>query len=177
VAQLIAELAERLGAEAVVAVCTDLMADAPREQYVDELRHLTGHDWNPGDAVFSRATWPDYWVRTWGARGLLYVWDERAASAVVAGLGDEHWRPAEMCLKVSTRRELGASGPAAVRLSSHLLPRVRAQALRTLGAAGDTEHVPAVRARLVDEHPDVRRQAARALELMAERLDLGPFAG
>jgi HEAT repeat protein len=46
------------------------------------------------------------------------------------------------------------------------------RALRTLGAAGDTEHVEAVRKALGDDHPDVRRQAARALERMAARLDL-----
>ena len=176
VGQLIRGLADRAGVHDVVAICTDLMTGAPRERYVDELRSLTGHAGAPGDAVFSRETWPDYWVRTWGARGLLYVWEESAAPIVVAGLEDEHWRPAEMCLKVSTRRELGAAGPAAARLSRHELPRVRAQAVRTLGAAGDTEHVAVVRERLEDEDEHVRRQAARALELMATRLDLEPGA-
>ena len=77
-----------------------------------------------------------------------------------------------MCLKVSTRYEIGAAGPAAVRLSAHKLPRVRGQALRTLGAAGDVEHVGAVRRCLDDPEPAVRRTAARALELQAARLDL-----
>ena len=49
---------------------------------------------------------------------------------------------------------------------------MRAQALRTLAVTGDTEHVAAVRDRLDDDHEDVRRQAARALERMAQRLDL-----
>ena len=165
-------LAEQIGVPAFVAVCTDLMGGAPRERYVVELRSLTGHAWQPGDAVFDRQTWPDHWVRTWGARGLLHVWDDCAEGAVVAGLEDEHWRPAEMCLKVSTRHELGAAGPGAARLAHHELPRVRAEAMRTLGAAGDTEHVGVVRAATEDEHPDVRRQAGRALERMAARLDL-----
>jgi len=47
-----------------------------------------------------------------------------------------------------------------------------AQALRTLAVTGDTEHVAAVRDRLDDDHEGVRRQAARALERMAQRLDL-----
>ena len=174
VARLIVELAQRVGVPSFVAVCTDLMRGAPREPYVEELRSLTGHAWGPGDAVFDRQTWPDHWVRTWGARGLLHVWDESAAPVVVNGLDDEHWRPAEMCLKVSTRYELGEAGPAAVRLSRHALPRVRSQAIRSLAAAGDTEHVEAVRARLEDEHPDVRRQAGRALERLMSRLDLEP---
>jgi len=172
VGERIRQLAHRIGVPAFAAVCTDLMAGAPRERYAEELRSLTGHAWQPGDAVFDRQTWPDYWVRTWGARGLLHVWDESAVPAVVAGLEDEHWRPAEMCLKVSARQEIGAAGPAAVRLSRHPLPRVRAQALRTLGAAGDTEHVDAVRAALDDEEADVRRHANRALERMMVRLDL-----
>jgi hypothetical protein len=172
VAELILDLAHRIGVRAFVGVCTDLMSGAPRERYAEELRSLTGHAWEPGDAVFDPQTWADYWLRTWGARGLLHVWEDSAAPFVVAGLEDEHWRPAEMCLKVSTRQELGAAGPGAARLSRHSLPRVRAQALRTLGAAGDTEHVAAVRAYLDDSEPEVRRQASRALEQMTARLDL-----
>jgi HEAT repeat protein len=52
------------------------------------------------------------------------------------------------------------------------LPRVRVQALRTLGAVGDTEHVDVVRDLLDDEEPAVRRQAARSLTQLARRLDL-----
>ena len=92
-AELIVGLAERIGVPAFVAVCTDLMGGADREEYVEELRGLTGHDWHPGDGVLDRTSWADYWVRTWGARGLLHVWDDTATSAVVAGLADEHWRP------------------------------------------------------------------------------------
>ena len=57
-------------------------------------------------------------------------------------------------------------------LSRHELPRVRAQALRTLAAVGDTEHVDAVREALDDEEAAVRRQAARALASLERRLDL-----
>ena len=113
VADLIVGLAERIGVPAFVAVCTDLMGGADREEYVEELRSLTGHDWHPGDGVFDRDVWHDYWVRTWGARGLLHVWDDSATSAVVAGLADEHWRPAEMCLKVTARHDVAGAGDAA----------------------------------------------------------------
>jgi hypothetical protein len=171
VAELIAELASRIGVPAFVAVCTDLMGGADREEHVEELRSLTGHDWQPGDAVFDRTVWHDYWVRTWGARGLLHVWDDSATSAVVAGLGDEHWRPAEMCLKVTARHDVAGAGDAAAVLVDHELPRVRAQALRALAVAGDTQHVERVRAGLHDEDEAVRRQAERALQQMAVRLD------
>jgi hypothetical protein len=123
--------------------------------------------------IYYPAQWKDYWVRTWGARGLLYVWDDSAAPAVVAGLDDEHWRPGEMCLKVATKREIGEAGPrAAVLAVEGELPRVRVQALRTLGAVGDTEHVDVVRDLLDDEEPAVRRQAARSLTQLARRLDV-----
>ena len=113
-------------------------------------------------------------MRTWGARGLLHVWDDSATGAVVAGLADEHWRPAEMCLKVTARHDVAGAGDGAAALRDHELPRVRAQALRALAVAGDTQHVELVRDRLEDDDEAVRRQAARALKAMAKRLDVGP---
>lgn len=176
---LVAELVSHVGEPAVVTLCLDLLEGASREAHADELRYLTGLSFEPGSPTLDRTRWKEYWTRAWGARGLLHVWDERATPAVVAGLDDEHWRPAENCLKVATRRQLGEAGPGAVRLLGHELDRVRAQALRTLGAAGDVEHLDAVRGLLADPHPDVRRQAARALERMAARLDVeaGPESG
>lgn len=172
VARLTVELAHHLGVPAYVALCVDLLAGAPREEHLAELVYLTGLTFEPGSARLDPARWPDHWVRTWGARGLLHVWDDAATDAVVAGLGDEHWRPAEMCLKVACRHQVGGSADGAVALATHELPRVRSQAMRTLGACGDTEHVDAVRDRLHDPHEDVRRQAHRALERLAARLDL-----
>jgi len=104
--------------------------------------------------------------------GLLHVWDDNATDAIVAGLTDEHWRPAEMCLKVAARHEVAGTGDGAVSLADHDLPRVRAQAMRALAVTGDTEHVDAVRAHLDDEDAVVRRQAVRALAALERRLDL-----
>lgn len=177
VAQLIAGLAERIGVPAFVAVCTDLMGGAEREEYVEELRSLTGHDWQPGDAVLDRGTWHDYWVRTWGARGLLHVWDDSATPAVVAGLADEHWRPAEMCLKVTAKHEVAGTGDGAALLVMHERSRVRVAALRALAVVGDTEHVGQVRAALEDADEAVRVQAERSLEQMGERLALPASEG
>ena len=171
-AELIADLAARLGVQRFVAVCTDLMGGAERESYVAELRSLTGHEWLPGDGVLDHEVWQDYWVRTWGARGLLHVWDDSATDAIVAGLADEHWRPAEMCLKVSARYDVAGTGDGAAALADHELPRVRAQAMRALAVTGDSEHLAAVRDRLDDEDAEVRKQAARALEALERRLDL-----
>ena len=172
VSALVAELAGHVGERAVVDVCCRLLAGEPREDHLDELRYLAGRSFDAGDGALDPEVWPDYWVRTWGARGLLHVWDDAATDAVVAGLADDHWRPAEMCLKVVTRHEVGGAGDAAAPLTTHELPRTRAQALRALGAVGDTEHVAAVEACLEDDDAEVRRRAAAALERLRERLDL-----
>ncbi len=172
VARSIADLAARIGTPAFAAVCVALLGGAPREGYLDELRGLTGHAWLPGDDVLDHEVWKDHWVRTWGARGLLHVWDDTATSAVVRGLDDDHYRPAEMCLKVATRHEVAGAGDGAARLGGHPLPRVRVQALRCLAVGGDREHVAVVRALLDDDHPDVRRHAGRTLVTLGERLDL-----
>ena len=172
IGRAIVGLADRIGLPAFVSVCVDLLAGAPRERYVDELRALTRATWAPGDDVFDPEKWRDSWVRSWGARGLLHVWHDSATAAVVAGLDDEHYRPAEMCLKVATRHEVAGTGDGAARLATHPLPRVRVQALRCLAVTGDTEHVDVVRAALDDEHADVRRQADRALVAMQRRLEV-----
>lgn len=172
VGELIEELARRLGRRPFVDVCVALLEGAPREQHLEALPWLTGHDWSPGEPVRDPAVWKDFWLRTWGARGLLHVWDDVATGPVVAGLADEEWRPAEMCLKVVARHEVAGAGDGAAGLVGHDLPRVRTVALRVLAAVGDTEHVAAVEAALEDPDAGVRRQADRAWQAVRRRLDL-----
>lgn len=50
--------------------------------------------------------WPPYWLRVWGACGLLYVWEDRALSDVLVALRDERWRVREMACKGARRRRL-----------------------------------------------------------------------
>ena len=172
VEQLIVELSERLGRDEFTARCVALLEGAPREQHLDVLPWLTGHDWSEGESVRDAASWKDHWLRTWGARGLLHVWDDNATSAVVAGLADEEWRPAEMCLKVVAAHDVAGAGDGAAALADHALPRVRAAAARALAVVGDTEHVAAVTDLLDDPDASVRRVATRSLERMRARLDL-----
>lgn len=168
VRELVADLAHLVGEAEAVDICVDLVTGADPARHADALPYLAGA---PAFALLDGA-WADHWARTWGARGLLYAWRDSAAGAVVAGLDDEHWRPAEMCLKVAAARELAVASEGAVRLARHDLPRVRACALRVLGRAGDTEHVDVVREGLDDPDSDVRRAAGLALERMVARLDL-----
>ncbi len=167
-AELVSELGALVGETTAATWCADLLGGADVRDYAGMLAYLGR---NCATAAFD-AGWHDYWHRTWGGRGLLYVWSEGVADVVVSGLADPHWRPAEMCLKVATKREIGEAGPAAVPLATHELPRVRANAVRCLGLVGDTEHLPVVEAAIDDGDPVVRRAAARARTLMARRLDL-----
>jgi len=165
---LVGQLAEAIGNESAAQVCIELLSGADPGDFRVELDYLGGR---PGRGVVE-GIGPDYWARTWGARGLRYVWVEEAAAAITAGLADEQWRPAEMCLKVAALREVGTAGDGAARLLTHTLPRVRANAVRTLGLVGDTEHVEAVARVQDDPDVEVRRQAHRALGRLRQRLDL-----
>ena len=175
VAARIQELDALVGRARFVEVCVDLLEGADRTAYVPELRYLTGHAWEPDDPILDPEVWKDYWVRTWGGRGLLYCWDDSATSSVVTGLADEHYRPAEMCLKISAKHDVAGTGPGAALLTRHELPRVRANAVRALGVVGDTEHADDVLAVLDDPEEWVREHAARAYTRMARRLDLPPL--
>ena len=166
---LLGLLEAHVGTAAAARLCAEVLSSDDPHEHADTVLFLGGP---AGRSVLEDGTsWKPYWTRVWGARGLLYVWDEPVAPVVLERLTDEHWRVAEMCLKVSALRELPC-GDDAVRLAGHELPRVRAAAARALGAGGDVEHLSAVHDLLDDPDEDVRRAAARALERAQERLDV-----
>ncbi len=166
------DLAEQVGTARLVEVCVALLGGADRARYVDELRGLTGFGFEPGAPELDPARWEDFWVRTWGARGMLHIWDDIAGPAVLAGLDDVHWRPVEMCLKVVARHDVAGAGEAVVELAEHDRARVRAQVARALAVVGDTEHFDALRLLLNDPDPVVVTAADRALPRLTERLGL-----
>jgi len=94
---------ERRGERAVVSECVAL----PRGRSVDgELIIALGGP--PADWVRTGGEpGPDYWLRVWGARGLLYAWHGLARSAVHSALNDEAWRVREMALRVVAQHGLG----------------------------------------------------------------------
>jgi hypothetical protein len=166
---LLGLLESRVGAHRAALLCAEVLAADDPHGHADTVLFLGGE---AGRSLLDDGTsWKPYWARVWGARGLLYVWADEAAPVVLDRLGDPHWRVAEMCLKVSTRHELPC-GDAAVRLSTHELPRVRTNAARALGACGDTEHLDTLRDLVDDEAEEVRRAAGRALERIGRRLDV-----
>jgi hypothetical protein len=85
---------ERRGLASVVKGCSDLLTGKPVD---DELILALGGP--PAEWVRTgEPSGPDYWLRVWGARGLLYAWDESARPAVLQALSDEAWRVRDMAL-------------------------------------------------------------------------------
>ena len=167
--QMFGELAQHIDEATAAGICADLLSGADPRDYPTAFWYFGAR----GTEKFLAGTWgPDYWSRVWGARGLLYLWSDEVGGTVLAGLSDQAWRVAEMCLKVAAKREVGGAGDGAVRLADHELSRVRVAALRVLAVVGDTEHLDVVTQRLNDPEPDVRRHADRALLTMRERLDV-----
>ncbi len=166
--QLLAELESHLGEAAAAELCAELLTSDDPHDHLNALVFLGGR---AGESVLAGGSWKPYWARVWGARGLLYVWSDSVTGAVLTGLRDEHWRVAEMCLKVSAKREVPGADDAA-HLATHELSRVRIAALRVLGSSGEVEHAQQVTEALADQDEAVRRAAARALDRLATRLDL-----
>jgi len=117
---LLASAAESLGEQVVVDWCVRLVLGQERPDDPD-LAWLGGtEDWLP------------YWRRVWGARGLLYAWDDGAVGAVAAALSDEHWRVREMGLKVVRAHGLSQLTGEVADLRADENGRVRAAAERAL---------------------------------------------
>ena len=110
-----------------------------------------------------------YWPEVWGARTFLYVWNDSAAPAVLAGLGNQAWRVREMSAKVVARRELAYPAEVAA-LATDEVARVRAQAARALGEIGTASEVDVLRSLLKDPEIEVRREAGGALKKLRAKL-------
>jgi HEAT repeat protein len=52
---------------------------------------------------------PDYWLRVWALRGLLWLWDDAASPSVRHALTDPAWRVREMAAKVCARHRVDAA--------------------------------------------------------------------
>ncbi|PJJ65543.1 HEAT repeat domain-containing protein [Compostimonas suwonensis] len=108
---------------------------------------------------------PLYWPEVWGTRALLYVWAESAASAVIAGLGNQAWRVREMSAKVIAERGVEAAAELA-EATTDANARVRAAAVRGLVALGADDQRDAITARLRDPDKEVKQAARQALDAL-----------
>ena len=122
----------RHGAVAVADACMRLMAGAD----IDPLMREVFGDQHSPEWLESEVN--AYWLRVWGARGLLWNWDPRAVEAIRVALTDEAWRVREMAAKVVARHLVDDVQPEVTQLVHDPVPRVRAAASRALAllAAG-----------------------------------------
>lgn len=112
---------------------------------------------------------PLYWPELWGARALLFVWDDAATPHVIAGLSNRAWRVREMCLRVVQERNLPAIEEI-VRLTNDENSRVRAAALRALADQGTAEHQSVIARHFSDRDKSVRPVAQQARDTLAARV-------
>ncbi len=166
-----------LGEDAVVEWCADLLSGRIGSRQACTDTTLPSLTWIGGRAVAPGADWSpaeppnDYWVRVWAARAFQYVWRDDVVEALVTGAGDPAWRVGENVARVVAARELGAVVPYLLPMLDHDLPRVRATAVRAVGAAGEAEHAAAIAGLREDEDQAVRATVEKALERMSRRLD------
>jgi HEAT repeats len=82
-----------------------------------------------------------YWLRVWGARGLLWALhvpgapgsdDQQMVAAVVDALGDGHWRVREMAVKLAARHRVEPAQPVLAALVTDENERVRKAAARAV---------------------------------------------
>ena len=117
------------GESAVVSGCVRLLSD----QVVDEQLILVLGGSHARELL--AAGLPDgqrYWLRVWAARGLLWVWQDTATSAIRAALKDDAWRVREMACKVVARHEVDVLVSRVPPLTVDPVPRVQRAARRAL---------------------------------------------
>ncbi len=100
-----AELVEESGAGAAQVLLAALLdgevvpAEFEMEPWAMVLRHIGNYRSPDASTVVSGGTPLDlrrdgnaYWARSWAARALAYIGDDRSAPSLVRALSDDHWR-------------------------------------------------------------------------------------
>lgn len=132
------QLQALIGSDAVARWCAGLVAGtvSPEDPELPPLSWFGAGAANllkQGDVEESRSV---YWVRVWGARGLLHGWQESAADvaepAILAALTDDAWRVREMAAKVVRRWQIDSAAPTIALLLNDETRRVRAAAEKAL---------------------------------------------
>lgn len=126
----VASQVEARGSRAVVAGCVDLLTGGRADPPLVAALGGPPARW----AVTGEPGGPDYWLRVWAARGLLWEWRAEATAAVVAALGDEAWRVREMAARVVARHAVDEALTAVAALTDDPNARVRRAAERALVA-------------------------------------------
>ena len=110
------------GHAAVVAGCKDLLAGKKTDPTL-----VVGLGGRPARWVMdpSERPGPEYWLRVWALRGLLWAWDDAAGRPVRSALQDDAWRVREMACKVLARHRVVDALPDVALLQDDEVPRVR----------------------------------------------------
>jgi HEAT repeat protein len=116
------------GRSVVVAGCVDLLAGKDVDPSLVYALGGPPARW----AVSGGEGGPDYWLRVWAARGLLWAWDDSAGPALEQALSDPAWRVREMAAKVAGRHRHGDLLQPLERLRDDPHQRVRAAAERAV---------------------------------------------
>ncbi len=128
--QSVEQACERRGIDAVVKGGVNLLDGKSAD--ADLVLALGGP---PADWVRTgAASGPDYWLRVWAARGLLYAWNDSARAVVLKALDDDAWRVREMALRAVARHHLHEATASVEVLHEDPSARVRARAASTLRA-------------------------------------------
>lgn len=128
-AQSVAAECQRRGPAAVVSGCIDLLEARDVD---DGLVLALGGAASPYVLSGGEGGRHGYWPRVWAARGLLYVWEDRAAPAVLRATADEAWRVREMAAKVVARHQVDEALEEVTSLRDDEVARVRAAADRAV---------------------------------------------
>jgi hypothetical protein len=127
--QNVAAECQRRGAAGVVSGCIDLLE---AREVDDALVLALGGAPAPYVLSGGEGGKQGYWPRVWAARGLLYVWEDRATPAIVRATADEAWRVREMAAKVIARQRVDDALEAVTGLRADQVPRVRSAADRAI---------------------------------------------
>ncbi len=118
---------ERRGKDKVVSGCMSLLGGKSADA---ELIYALGGP--PASWVFTgEASGPEYWLRVWAARGLLWAWDDVALPCIMTALEDDAWRVREMALRVVAKHRLADAATAVAALRDDPNSRVASAASRT----------------------------------------------
>ncbi len=127
--QSIAAECRRRGAAGVVSGCIDLLEAREAD---DALVLALGGEAAPYVLSGGEGGRQGHWPRVWAARGLLYVWEDRATPAIVRAAADEAWRVREMAAKVIARHQVDDALEAVTGLRADQVARVRSAADRAI---------------------------------------------
>ncbi|WP_366558494.1 HEAT repeat domain-containing protein [uncultured Nocardioides sp.] len=131
--QSVESLSAELGRDVVIKACVALLDGRDVDGHIIHALGGPPARW----AVVGGEPGPDYWLRVWALRGLLWLWDDAATSPVVGALTDEAWRVREMAAKVAARHRIDDAFDVMLTLREDPHARVRAAAARAVARHRD----------------------------------------